>query len=1174
MNKAPSWGVQTKPSEKEQNNLRYTMDFDPSFAGYIFPVLAPGATPTTGNFNHNVLQTPKTATFPSHFQDAFSTPQTHSYAIPQQPQYALMSPIQGPPSSADTLRSNYYAHVQAHGHQAVHPPPQVGPQHSVISPGQAHGFQPSPMQDGSHGSFDSNQMQTPPPTRGTSFRKSQQPVQVAFGTPSTIASRRFLQTPQQPALQSNLAADQQHTPVQFPQLQFSPDMYQHTNMGPASAPVMPQTQLLWAQMQSPHAMVQPSPLGDPFGSTTTQQMQWPAPSPVQQEMAQIPPFSTPAMTSFSVQPPHPRPASAVPLAQPQQLFFAVPATSASLDPSLIYSSPVRPIVRSSSRSSRSKPQSLAAGSKRKDSDATSQQPRDSTSPTTSITDISGPGLRRSNTTGTTKAQPVQQSLRPAEPLSRSNSFTQVPRTTSPLKRVGRTPLGRISERNSKRASVILTVDENGMARTQTLGAEPESPTKSIRNRYPGLFDSDTEEDDSDTSEEPRSRSTSSAFARNDERKSKAARLDPPVENLEGIDLPRSSSRASSKGVTPSRAAIAAAAQLRKQSSVRRTSRNASIKRNPMTSSTASLNSLIDSAPMDVGMEPQQAKAGSMRFTRADLHPHHDWATITPAPPKRQDLQSQQGWTAMSLDHQPITPQNQSSYVGGFRPAYTPMQPPPMLVRCICGVETDRGRYKQLTTGDVEALAPAFSDAPQYNSDAMIDYECETKKLISTLPSHLKNAHPWLSGACGLHKYLNTILIDDLWRAILHDINQETKEIWQPLNEQGKLTPAQQYYFEHFHEGWYTPYMKCSGCCLMMAGQNYDLLTVIGAITQATLSSRHWKKSRRLYFLECLMRGRVARHHADGAVRKMFNLGVQFRTLREDFLSANANGQAIDEAVAKYQTGRTGQVENPKPDLKQAPKHKSLAAEVSNTLSTFFDPGSMPGATTVQPPPVPPMPPVVNRKPVPTRPATRPETFREPSWPSAGQTLLTPNAEITQRVSQHNLREDAGLGIVQPTPVVSSVYSQGTDGDWEDFDSNDEAAPSPLTPRPAIRNTEIIEMYQYPRQDQTAEASSSAPMARPSTPHPEAGRTLKPRFSQLKLAPIWVPRDRYGDKNDQDPPKTSVLWKRRMSQMPVSASSRDTGGEVGGSERTKDAPVPGDAGDALGWDGLYGSDRWI
>lgn len=74
--------------------------------------------------------------------------------------------------------------------------------------------------------------------------KKMQSQEVAFGTPSTIASRRSM-TPQQVYSSSHNAPATQHAPMQYPQLQFSPDVYQFGNLGPASAPVFPQTQLLW-----------------------------------------------------------------------------------------------------------------------------------------------------------------------------------------------------------------------------------------------------------------------------------------------------------------------------------------------------------------------------------------------------------------------------------------------------------------------------------------------------------------------------------------------------------------------------------------------------------------------------------------------------------------------------------------------------------------------------------------------------------------------------------------------------------------------------------------------------------------------------------------------------------------------------------------------------------------
>ena len=69
----------------------------------------------------------------------------------------------------------------------------------------------------------------------------------AFGTPSTIASRRLMATPQQnpqPSYAEGLDMPN-HTPVQFPQLHLSPDVYHFGNFGPATAPVLPSSQILF-----------------------------------------------------------------------------------------------------------------------------------------------------------------------------------------------------------------------------------------------------------------------------------------------------------------------------------------------------------------------------------------------------------------------------------------------------------------------------------------------------------------------------------------------------------------------------------------------------------------------------------------------------------------------------------------------------------------------------------------------------------------------------------------------------------------------------------------------------------------------------------------------------------------------------------------------------------------
>lgn len=627
---------------------------------------SPHATPGTSHAFSQALQTPKTATFPSHFHDAFNTPQMPAYTTPQQPQHSSMTPVQRPQQPPQYVQQNFQPTMNGPIMQNMAPPTQAGFAPSPIT--NDHQFDmhmsPNPAMMSMNQPVIAQQMQTPPPTRGSTARKPQQTTQVAFGTPSTIASRRFMTPQQQVPFQPAAAGPQ--TPVQFPQLQFSPDVYQFANFGPASAPVMPQTQLLWEHVHTPVAMPQQKPLEDPFAPAVQPSPVWPIPSPFTNQ-PQTMSFETPAMTSFSVQPPHPRPASAAPL---QTGFIPIgdPAvSSASLDPSLIYSSPFRPVVRSSSRASKGKQEKTKVARKDSASDARSQA--DSASPADSALPAPAPQLRRSNTTGNVRSGTAQSAISMAsEPLDRSTSMA-IPRTASPLKRVGRTPLGSISEHKPrKRASVILTIDENGMARTETRPAE-ESPTKSIRDRYPGLFDSDSSEDESDVSESESSRKASFSFARKDERRWKAARLDPPVENLEGLSIPRTGSSASMRGVTPSRAAIAAAAQLRRNGSVRRPSRSASGRRiNPMSASTSSL---IDSCPMD--MLSEQDVGGA-----EDPHDHTAW----PAGSSQRDHGTldahNRRWSMMSFEQQQPAP-SLSSRSG-----------PPRLIRCVCGITHDRG----------------------------------------------------------------------------------------------------------------------------------------------------------------------------------------------------------------------------------------------------------------------------------------------------------------------------------------------------------------------------------------------------------------------------------------------------------------------------------------------------
>lgn len=639
---------------RDANGMQETYGY--STPDWNFP--SPTATPTNGSFSQNIFETPKASAYPTHFQDAFTTPQMPNYATPQQTQYPSMTPMQ---HMAPQQGYTNAQHMQQGGAQHMaHPgsaPLQQG--QFMSSPG----FATSPS--AANTSFGSIQVQTPPPTRGTSARKPQQQPgqQIEFGTPSTIASRRFM-TPQQVVPSNGPAPFAQQSPMQFPHMHFSPDINQFVNLGAASAPVMPQSRMLWEQHGSPNQSIPQATLDDPFAPNTNPPNPWsPAPGPQSSHVQQVS-FDTPAMDSFPVQALHPRPASAAPVQ---------PATTG-VNPSLLYSSPAKPPARSNSRQSKARPSTAQENAGARVAHTQTHARTDTVSSGSTVASRIDQAPQRSNTVGS-RSKSAHFSNGAGDSYNRSNSFSQVPRTASPVKRQGRPPLGSISEgKPRQRTSVILTVDENGRARTETRKVEP-SPTRSMREKYPALFDSDSSDAESDTSEQTPSKVASFTFDQRDARRAKAARLDPPVENLEGLSIPRSNSSASMrKGVAPSRAAVAAAAQLRRQGSLRKSSSSSS-RHNQSRRSSA----VIDSAPMDA------FKHTNNGAEHLQHHPSFDTASLQPPDHHGQpsSIESMlaahnRRWSMMSFDqHQ----QHQQQ----------PMQQMGPMIRCLCGVPSDQGQ---------------------------------------------------------------------------------------------------------------------------------------------------------------------------------------------------------------------------------------------------------------------------------------------------------------------------------------------------------------------------------------------------------------------------------------------------------------------------------------------------
>ncbi|KAF2160953.1 hypothetical protein M409DRAFT_70039 [Zasmidium cellare ATCC 36951] len=900
------------------------MEYDPTYNGAVdwnFP--SPTATPTSASFNHNHFQTPKTATLPSQFfQDAFSTPQMPGYATPRQPEYPSMASMQrAQQTSSDTLRNNYYANVQSGGPiagQVMPPPSQAGYQAPVVSP--IYGYsQALPPQPGQPMAFDSSHMQTPPPTRGTSVKKPTPGQPIAFGTPSTIASRRFV-TPQQVNTAQPQMQGMPNNHMQFPHLQFLPDVYQFGNLGPASAPVFPQTQLLWEHTASPHVYNQQSMLDDPFAPATTGAMGWPA-MPIQQNNGQPVAFDTPVMSSFPVQAPMQRPASAAPMANNQTPQPPPVSTATGVDPSLVYSSPVRPVLQSVPRQVKARNNASKTAAARKDSaNVDHQRSETATSADAIITPVSKSELRRSNTTGTARPSSAHPTVG-GESLARSNAVLQPPRTASPLKRAGKASLGSISEtkkpKPQSRASVILTVDENGRARTQTTQAEDDSPEKAMRERYPGLFDSDSSDDESEEEEQTPSRSASFSFAKGEERKSKAAKLDPPVENLEGLTLPRSSSAASMK-VTPSRAAIAAAAQLRRGGSLRKQTPS----RNGQRRAASNAASSIDTAPMDVPSDRRQSMVNvddsQMDWAGSTLNEHN----------RRWSMMSQQS-SAIIISNR----LNQKDSNRHHRHHHHHNRSPPH-------------EYRDLSKTDIELMAPILDALPDPDASNASTYRQVTKQMISDLPSHLRAKVPQVSTFCSLHHKLNPMPLIDLLQAVQKELTpsslrtwdgvedlpfttlQDVNAIWTKPDDFRKLfnrSPSIRFSYEDH---------KCAACRLACIARNPEAMIALGAIMIARLDPRNWKKSKRILWFEVSLKGCIQwRQEELSAVEVMWKTGVALTTG-----SAPSSTKEMGETAAVRPPRSPGQDD-----------HVAFVAEaLQDVEDPFIDPATTPTATPHNP----------------------------------------------------------------------------------------------------------------------------------------------------------------------------------------------------------------------------------
>lgn len=497
------------------------------------------------------LKTPKTegAAYQTHFLDAWATPRANGQHTPAQtPSHLLSTPTERPSSSYSLkvrtpedpdFHVNYLAPANL-------PLPPVEPQRRLSSSPDPNSLRKLGLnqQEGQRPlsgpvRMDFSQMQTPPPTRdATSRRTFHQGGSTQNTTPATVIRRTpFQQIP---------TSDGMFSQTMFGYadgVPFSPSMMPFANAGQMSAPPMPQQRLFWDGNDTSQMDVDMSGALDPFG---------PTPNKLQGNLGWQT-FHTPVVEQMQAQ------------FQPQQIMSSAGhmasfdtstadeghcsqsgsfvSTATGVDPSMLFSFTNPDDMTASFGSmpqratfepNRQPYETQMLDSRREKEKAKkprSLHSRSNTNSSSGSVEESRPSLRRSNTDGGfRKARPVTSERRSSADTSAAH---HIPRRSSPLKRANSGALKAIPE-TTRRPRTRLIIDETGRARTETAPAEEEDVTPrdmrrtsqtTLRHQYPALWEEGDTESESDEPQPTLSRNTSFVIPQPQRRASKHGRAE-------------------------------------------------------------------------------------------------------------------------------------------------------------------------------------------------------------------------------------------------------------------------------------------------------------------------------------------------------------------------------------------------------------------------------------------------------------------------------------------------------------------------------------------------------------------------------------------------------------------------------------------------------------------------
>ncbi|EMC92273.1 hypothetical protein BAUCODRAFT_283976 [Baudoinia panamericana UAMH 10762] len=214
------------------------------------------------------------------------------------------------------------------------------------------------------------------------------------------------------------------------------------------------------------------------------------------------------------------------------------------------------------------------------------------------------------------------------------------------------------------------------------------------------------------------------------------------------------------------------------------------------------------------------------------------------------------------------------------------------------------RYRYLSAAQIVDLASIVTQSPiQRTQSDRTDGAEACGALRKPMNQFLRDAKVRTS-LCKLHDRLSELAVVSLWERLREDIDRELKETWMPMLHDDRLSSLHaQYVCRLLRYPWYTGARDCAACSLGQLGGDTELLLAMGAVTIATLPPKHWKQSRRSFFLEYLLQECVDPLDAENVKQKMFNVGEAFRMMRQASRRPSTTGgnrSNIDYATVNYQ----------------------------------------------------------------------------------------------------------------------------------------------------------------------------------------------------------------------------------------------------------------------------------